>query len=390
MNWRYAYTALVLCTAAFMATMAARLVISPLVPAITDDFGVSNAALGVALSLMWMTYAITQFPSGVLGDRFGERRVILAAVGLTCIASLLLAGAPSYGFFLLFTIVLGFGAGLHYTVATTYLTKQFEGTGRAIGFHMMGGPIAGLVAPIAAAVIAVRYGWRTGVLFGFLVAAPVFVLFALSVRPTEPDRPDQPMRDQIRLATILELLSRPAIAYTTLLSFLCAFTWQATASFLPAFFSEGHGLSPTLASVLFSLYFVSHGLTQPLMGWLSDRVGRDPAATLTAVAGIVGYGVLVISDTLWLFVVGVVCIGLAMSWGAPIQSRFMDQLSTVERGTGFGLVRTVYMTTGAAGSVVIGALADFYGWTVSFSLLAVIMVIVLGLLTANRFFRLGL
>jgi len=373
-----------------MATMAARLAISPLVPAITDDFVVSNAALGTALSLMWATYALTQFPSGIFGDRFGERRVILVALGLTAIASVLLAVSPSYEFFVLFTIVLGVGAGLHYTVATTYLTKQFADTGRAIGLHIAGGPVAGLVAPIAATLIAVRYGWRAGVLLGFFVAAPIFVLFAWRIRPTEPDRPEQPMRERAELGAMVELLSRPSIAYTTLLSFLCAFVWQATASFLPTFFAEGQGLSPAIASALFSLYFVVHGLTQPLMGGLSDRIGRDSAAIVTMSAGIVGYGLLVVAGSLPQFVAGVLFIGLAMSWGAPIQSRFMDLLGASERGTGFGLVRTAYMTTGATGSVVVGILADLYGWDVSFTLLAGIMILGLGILVANRLFRLGL
>ncbi len=373
-----------------MATMAARLAISPLVPAITDDFAVSNAALGTALSLMWGTYALTQFPSGILGDRFGERRVILVALGLTAIASVLLAVSPSYEFFVLFTIVLGVGAGLHYTVATTYLTKQFADTGRAIGLHIAGGPVAGLVAPVAATLIAVRYGWRAGVLLGFSVAAPIFVLFAWRIRPTEPDRPEQPMRERAELGAMFELLFRPSIAYTTLLSFLCAFVWQATASFLPTFFAEGQGLSPAIASALFSLYFVVHGLTQPLMGALSDRIGRDSAAIVTMSAGIAGYGLLVVAGSLPQFVAGVLFIGLAMSWGAPIQSRFMDLLGASERGTGFGLVRTAYMTTGATGSVVIGILADLYGWDVSFTLLAGIMILGLGILAANRIFRLGL
>lgn len=390
MNWRYRQTALLLCTLAFMGTMVARLVISPLVPAITDGFGVSNAALGTALSLMWGTYALTQFPSGILGDRFGERRVILTALAVTSIASLLLAVSPSYGLFVLFTVLLGVGAGLHYTVATTYLTKQFADTGRAIGFHIAGGPIAGLVAPVAATMVAVRYGWRAGVFLGFVVAAPVFVLFAWRIRPTEPERPEQPMRERVELRSMVGLLSRPAIAYTTLLSVLCAFTWQATASFLPTFFVEGQQLSPTVASALFSLYFVVHGITQPVMGSLSDRIGRDSTAIVSMSAGIVGYGLLVVSDGLPQFVVGVLFVGLAMSWGAPIQSRFMDLLAASERGTGFGLVRTAYMTTGATGSVAIGALADLYGWNVSFTLLVGIMIAGFGLLATNRLFRLGL
>ena len=394
MNWRYAHTALALCTLAFMATMVARLVISPLVPMITESFAVTNATVGLALSGMWAAYALAQFPSGVLGDRYGERTIILIAVGATAVAALLIAVSPSIIAFMLFTVVLGAGAGLHYSVATTFLTKQFDDIGRAIGVHVSGGPLAGLLAPPAAALVGARYGWRVGILLGTLAAIPVFLLFAWRIRPTDPVRPDQPMRQRFAVGPLVELLSRPSILYTTLLATLGAFSWQATASFLPTFLSVGGGLSTALAALLFSLYFLVHGGTQPMTGALSDRFDRDTAAMVTMSAGVLGYGLLVVvaaTDAAGLAptALGVVLVGLAMSWGAPVQSRFMDHLAAEERGAGFGLVRTVYMVIGASGSVVVGAVSDVAGWTVAFGLLAVIMAIGLTTLVANRLLGLG-
>ena len=387
MNWRYAHTALALCTLAFTATMVARLVISPLVPRITETFQVTNTTVGLALSGMWLAYALAQFPSGVLGDRYGERTVILTAVGSTILASVLIAISPSIVAFMLFTVVLGAGAGLHYSVATTFLTRQFDDIGSAIGIHVAGGPLAGLAAPPAAALVGSRYGWRVGVLLGALAALPVFVLFAWRIRPTEPRRPDQPMGERFAVGPLAELLSRPAILYTTALATLGAFTWQATASFLPTFLEVGGGLSTALSALLFSLYFLVHGGTQPLTGSLSDRIGRDRAVILTMAAGVVGYGLLVVSTRsgtgLAPVVFGVLLVGLAMSWGAPLQSRFMDLLSDAERGAGFGLVRTAYMVFGASGSVVVGAVSDVAGWAVAFALLAGVMGVGLVALLAN-------
>ncbi|SMO50315.1 MFS transporter [Halorubrum cibi] len=393
MNWRYAHTALGLCTLAFTATMVARLAISPLVPEITAAFEVTNATVGLALSGMWLAYALSQFPSGILGDRYGERTVILVAVGSTAVASLLIAASPSILSFMLFTVVLGAGAGLHYSVATTFLTRQFDDIGRAIGVHVAGGPIAGLAAPPAAALVGARYGWRAGVLLGVVVAVPVFGLFAWRIRPTEPRRPDQPMRERFAVGPLAELLSRPSILYTTGLATLGAFTWQATASFLPTFLEIGGGLSGALSALLFSLYFLIHGGTQPLTGSFSDRIGRDETVILTMASGVVGYALLVVSTRdgtgLAPIVLGVLFVGLAMSWGAPVQSRFMDLLSDAERGAGFGLVRTVYMVFGASGSVVVGAVSDVAGWAVAFGLLAAVMAVGLVTLLTNRWLGLG-
>lgn len=393
MNWRYRHTVLSLCTLAFAATMAARLVISPLVPQITAEFGVTNGTVGLALSGLWLAYALAQFPSGVLGDRYGERAVILTAVGATAVASLLIAASPSILAFMAFTVVLGAGAGLHYSVASTFLAGQFDNVGRAIGVHVAGGPAAGLAAPPAAAFVGSRYGWRAGILLGTAVAVPVFALFAWRVRPTEPLRPDQPIGERFELAPLVELLSRPRILYTTALATMGAFTWQATASFLPTFLEVGTGLSTALSALLFSAYFLIHGGTQPVTGSVSDRIGRDRTAMVTMAAGVVGYGTLVAAATLGLGLsataAGVGLVGVAMSWGAPVQSRFMDLLSDAERGAGFGLVRTAYMVTGASGSVVVGVVSDAAGWPVAFGLLAGVMALGLATLSANRLLGLG-
>jgi MFS family permease len=388
-NWRYRHTVLVLCTLAFAATMVARLVISPVVPDVTAGFDVSTGAVGLALSGMWAAYAITQFPSGILGDRFGERVVILAAVGITAVTSLLLSVVPSFPAFALVVVLLGAGAGLHYSVATTLLTREFDDIGRAIGVHVAGGPIAGLVAPIAVTAVAARFEWRAGLALGAAVAVPVFLLFVWRVRPTPPARPDQPMRERFELAPLADFLTRPPIAYTTVLAVAGAFTWQATASFLPAFLVSFRGLPETTAGLLFSLYFVANGLAQPTMGWVSDRFTRDGAAAANMAAGVVGFGLLVAGPDATV-IPAVVLVGVAMTWGAPLQSRYFDCFEADERGAAFGLVRTTYMVLGASGSVVVGVLSDAVGWGGAYGLLVGVMAVALSLLAANHFFRLGL
>ncbi|WP_254761903.1 MFS transporter [Natrinema marinum] len=389
MNWSYRNTVLVLCTFAFFATVTARLVISPVVPDIVAGFSVSTGAVGLALSGMWAAYALSQFPSGLLGDRFGERAIIVTAIGGTAVASALLALSPTYVTFLLFTVVLGAAAGLHYSVATTLLTRLFDRTGRAIGIHVSGAPLAGLTAPVLAALAADRYGWRAAVAVGSAVAIPIVVVLALRIRPTEPRYPDRRIRDQVDGELLAEMLTRPTVAYTTVLCAMGAFTWQATASFLPAFLEVGYGLSGTTAGLLFSLYFLVNGGVQPVIGAFSDRYSRDAAAAVTMSSGATGFAVLVTGDGLATAVVGVAFVGVAMTWGAPLQSRFMDVLSSDERGLGFGLVRTVYMTLGATGSVAVGAAADLVGWTAAFGLLAGVMATALAVLAANNVLSLG-
>jgi MFS family permease len=362
--------------------MVARLVISPVVPDITAEFGVSTAAVGLALSGMWAAYALSQFPSGVLADRFGERRVILTAVGVTGLASGLLALSPGYAVFAATTVLLGAGAGLHYSVATSFLARHFDRVGRAIGVHVTGAPLAGLAAPVAAAALAARYGWRAAMLLGAAVAVPVFVLFVSQVRETPPARPDVEMRSRLQVGPLRELLARPEIRLTTAVAVGGAFSWQATASFLPTFLITYHDLPTGEAGGLFSAYFLVHGVAQPVLGSLSDRFGRDGVAAAAFALGSVGYGALILGSGLAV-VAAVGLVGVGMSWGAPVQSRFIDHLDESERAAGFGLVRTVYMLVGSLGSVVVGGLAAVAGWAAAFGLLVVVAVLEVGL-TAGR------
>ncbi len=373
---------------AFFATMVARLVISPVVPAIGDAFTVSDATIGVALSGLWLTYALAQFPSGLLGDRYGERPIILIAVVGTALTSGLIAVACNYWMFVIGAVLLGAVAGLHYSAATTLITRTAPNTGSAIGIHSAGAPIAGLLAPPIAGLIGAQFGWRYAIALGTVTAIPVALFVGTAVRPTAPPQPEPPIRERLDVRMLGGLLSRPTIAITMLLAVIGAFVWQATASFLPTFFIRYHAYSKPVAGVLFSAYFAVQGVGQPVIGSLSDRIGRDPAAALTVLAGTIGYASFVLVDALWALLVAIGLAGIAMSWGAALLPKFMDNLNDGERGIGFGVIRTTYMVLGASGSVVTGWIADTFSWGTAFltlaGLLGLMLVTLLGLLLWNR------
>jgi MFS family permease len=389
MRWQYRTTVLALCLLAFFVTYFARMAISPVIPFISEDFDVTNTQIGFALSGMWLAYGLSQFPSGVLGDRYGEKRVILVAVGGTTVASLLLAFAPAFSVFVLFAVFLGLVAGLHYAVATTLLSRTYDELGRAVGIHSIGGPLAGLVAPVAAAWVGTRYGWRPAVALALLVGVPVFALFAWRVRPTEPRRPDQPMRDRFELEALYGLVSRPAIAFTLGIAMLGTFIVQGLLTFLPTFLIQYHDYSATPAGIAFSAFFVVRTVGQFVLGELSDRHGRDLAIGLSMAAGMIGVFGMVLGSGLVAIGVAVLLAGLGSSFFAALDPRFLDQFGDTERGAGFGLVRTVYTVIGAAGSVGVGLFADLFGWGIAFVILGVMFSLTVGALATNRLFELG-
>ncbi|MDX1744756.1 MAG: MFS transporter, partial [Halobacteriales archaeon] len=268
-------TLLGLAIVAYFLTLFAKLVISPVVPDIIETFGTSKSAIGLALTAMWASFALVQYPAGILGDRYGEKPVILAAIAVTGIAGLLVALAPSYGVFVLVVVLLGFGAGLYPASGTSLLAKRFTRTGQVLGLHVAGANLAGLVAPILAAYVAVRYGWRAAPVLVILLAIPVFVLFFTGVRPTVPSRPDVTMRDRFTVGAFSDILSRRPILFTTLIGIIGQFTFGAIASFLPTFLIEFWGLGTERAGAVFGIVYLFSALAMPLTGRLSDVIGRD-------------------------------------------------------------------------------------------------------------------
>lgn len=374
---------------AFFVTFLARVVISPVIPLITDDFGVSNTQIGFALTGMWLAYGLTQFPSGVLADRFGEKRVILVAVGGTTVMTALIAFTSFFPLFVVCVVLLGAVAGLHYSVATTFVSRMYDDIGRAIGVHSTGGPLAGLLGPVVAAWLGVQFGWRPAIGFAVVLGIPVFVLFGWRVRPTDPRRPEQPMRTRFEFGTLGDILSRPPVAFTLLVGMLGTFAAQGLLSFLPTFLVEHRSLSATVAGAFFSAFFVVRGGAQVALGSVSDRYGRDVAIAGCMVGGVVGLALLVVGPGVAAVTAGVLLAAVGSSFFSALDSRFLDFLSDRERGAGFGLVRTAYTVVGSGGSVGVGLFADVFDWGVSFAMLTVLFLVTFCLLAVNEVLDLG-
>lgn len=374
---------LALTTAGNFGQLGARLLISPLVPAIMLTFAVSKSRVGLVLTGMWAVYAIFQYPGGTLGDRFDERRMLLVALGLTSVIMLLLAASPSFLVFGGAVLLLGAGTGLYFPVASSMLTKRFEHTGQALSLMTAGGSIAGVLYPALAGYLVVVVGWRVTLVLGGAVA---FVVFLFAVQFTSsPDGGSDRSTSWLAVGDMLEILGRPGVLVTIGLAVAFGFTWQGIASFFPTFLFEYWHLSETAAGVAFGGLFLLSSVAQPLVGRLSDAFDRDVAMVTSAGLTASGLAILLLADAFPLMLLGVGVLGVGISWPGVVQARIMDHFADAERGQGFGFVRAIYMLLGSLGSVVVGTLADVAGWQVAYGTVIGLLSIVLLSLGLARF-----
>ncbi|MFD1643607.1 MFS transporter [Halohasta litorea] len=385
MNWRSEYTILLVAAAANLAQVATRMVIGPLVPRLLTDFTVSRTVIGGLLTGMWALFALMHYPSGVIAERVGSRTVLVVALAATCLASGLLAVAPTFPLFGMAMLLLGSGAGLYFVVATGFVADRFSGnTGQALGVHSSGGAVAGFFVPVVAVMIADRFTWRHSIAASSLFVLVVLAAFVYLTRPEPPVKPDVDLVAALHPRRPLGILRTPGLALPLGIVVIAAFAWQAVISFLPTFLVQHWLLSEGLAATLFSTVFVLSAVAMPAVGRLGDRVGNQWAITLCLVLLCCGFTILVTVDRVPALLAGIGCLGVGMSYGGAVQSLFMARFDRVDRVSGFGTVRTVYMFLGSLGGVVTGTLADNFDWGVSYGLVAGLLavgVVVAGLWT---------
>ena len=78
---------------AWAANFVIRIGFSALLPSIIDELQLSYTKAGLLASAFFYAYVLMQFPAGLLGDRFGRRRILILgllggalAAGLTGLA----------------------------------------------------------------------------------------------------------------------------------------------------------------------------------------------------------------------------------------------------------------------------------------------------------------
>ena len=376
--------------AANFGQFGARIAISPFVLAIAAAFGRSKGEIGLVLTLMWAIYACFQFPSGVVADRYGERRVILLALGLATVGALLVAWSPTFFAFAVAAAVLGSGAGMYFAAGTALLDRRFEHTGQAFSLHSAGGPLAGLAVPVCASLVAARFGWRAGILVGAAGAGLGLLAAVFAMGSTPPASPGMRLRDRLVPGTVVDLLSRPPVAFMTLLGVIGMYIFQAFVSFFPAFLQEYHGLSTEGASFATGIAFLLIALVLPLVGRAGDSYGHDRFLVAPFLVTAAGFGTLLVPGGRAVLGAGVLLVGVGLTWGGVLQSRFMREFADDERGTGFGLVRTTFVLLGSVGSAATGFLADTGGWPLAIGVLIGLLALAAALVVGNRLLGLGL
>ena len=210
---------------------------------------------------------------GLLADRYGRRRPLMANVIFFSIVELLCGFAPTYTVFLILRTIYGIGMGGEWGVGASLTMEAAPGRWRGIlsGILQSGYSIGFLLAALAARFIEPHFGWRAMFWAG---GAPA--LLALYIRSTVPESEAWKKKRAPTTGAILKVVRehwRPAI-YLVLLMTLMMFLSHGTQDLYPDFLKATHGASQKTVSYIAILFNIGAVVGSIVFGHFSEIAGR--------------------------------------------------------------------------------------------------------------------
>lgn len=376
--------------AMFTATLGIGMV-APILPVHARALGASGAAIGLTFSAFALTQVFISPFTGRLADRYGRKPFIVAGLLTYATAALGWWLIEDVGAVILFRAFTGIGSALVFSLAQSYVGDlaprgregRYMGTFGVFDFVGFGsGPLlAGLLVDHA------------GVDAAFLVMASLYAGAAVIVAallPRRPRRADGSLTDSpTRAAPWAVILAQPYVQALFAVRFSYSLSMGASFSFIAVYLQENLGTTATMVGALLAAHQIVGGLLQPLVGTVSDRIGRRRLIAAGTVMIALGYATVWASEHYWIIMAGFV-IGVGL--GGAL-SNVSGQAIQVDLGRRLGMATIMSLQSMAfAGGVLIGSLGgglivEIADVQAVFLVAALILIAASGLFLARTFGR---
>jgi sugar phosphate permease len=237
---------------------------------LVPDLGLTPAQLTLIFTAPFLMGVFITIPGGSLGDRYGIRAVVGAALALAGLSTIARAWVSSYGGMLVLAGVFGIGLG----AATPNLPKlvsvwfpQRE-AGLASGIWM-----TGLMVGIGVGLLTGTYfdGWRSAFLYPGIVLTALSLLWFLFGRSAPQGTPR--VQTTSFAASIKVGLRSKNVWLTSLSAFLLNGAYLGLSGSLPEALTSIHGITPKEAGAITSLLTFAGIPGAVLLPMISDKMG---------------------------------------------------------------------------------------------------------------------
>jgi MFS family permease len=337
-----------------------------LLPVYATQLGAAPAAVGYYMALTYVALTAGSVAAGTLSDRLGHRKRLLVVVGLAGIPAAWLIGHATNAWQLavLATAVLfviGMGVVLIGILAGLFADEAQRG--QVFGVLGLTAPLAGLIAGLVTGPIADRWGFPTmfaalGLVCGFWPLMGLLVEDK-AVAPVPPGTPASArQRPGLGCGLYLLLLGGTVAVSAGFVRVLGTSLAMEELGFSAAAISSTGAVGGAVVLPLL-----------PLVGWLSDRLGRRRFLALSYLGGTVGLLVLAVSVSLWHFWVAACLVSVLFNvYNSLAPALVTDLVPQASLGTGMSLFGATGWVGGIIGFAVTGQAVQSLGMRTTFIL----------------------
>ncbi|MGH9406360.1 MAG: MFS transporter [Terriglobia bacterium] len=266
-----------------------RATISVSLPLISHDLHLGPTDKGILLSAFFWSYASMQVPIGWAADRINLRWLYAAAFAIWSFGQGLAGLAKSLAFLIMTRVVLGVGESIYLPGGTKIVALLFppENRGFPSGIFDFGTRCGMALGVIAVPLLLIHFGWR----FSFAIIGVIALLWLIPWfatapaqlkgermrRPEPQPSPADPAGSTARSETMRwnaprrRLWNRDLIGIC--LGFFCFdYYWYLLVTWLPDYLVTVRHLTILRAGIYSAAPFLVFGISEPLGGWIADRL----------------------------------------------------------------------------------------------------------------------
>lgn len=365
-----------------LAIFSSTLAKTPVLPLFAADLGATPAEIGWIVVASTIPGILISYPAGALSDHLGKRRVLLVSLVVFASAPFLYLVVDNAWQLMAVRFYHGFATAIFGTVATAAIAERYNADRAARLSTYSSVTIVGRsVAPFLGGTLISLASF--GAVYIACAIAGVLALGAgLLLRDHEP-KPRGKLELPHFWASLRTVLRDRGILLVSTVEAAQYLVFGAVEAFL-ALYAASLGIPAWEIGVILGLQLVSIVFAKPVMGKLSDRVGRRRVILPGLAIGAASVALLpAFPHFIGLSVLSLV-FGIGFATVTSSTAALVADLTKGGRyGASMGVLRTVMDVGQSIGPVLTGFVVGVAGYASAFALLAAILVaaaIMLGLL----------
>ena len=328
------------------------------------SFGLSLTQVGLLVTCFEGATGFFQIPAGLLGERFGERKLLVFGTLITAISFMYLGLAGGLTSFVVLLFVGGLGAAVQHPLASSMVSKAYNDNGHrmALGTYNFSGDVGKFLFPSMAAVALPQIGWRLACFgFGLIGCVLAVALFFILGHARVGERAFYEINHKAPLKTKnWGIVNKGAFATLSLIGIVDTAVRIALVTFGPFLFIQ-KGIQAESVGFALSLLFIGGAVGKFVCGALAERIGIIASVVITE--GITGCGIFLLTVLplpyiyLFLPVLGVALNGTS----SVLYGTVVDFVDTHRVARAFGLFYTFVIAAAAVAPPIMGRVSDMLG-----------------------------